>query len=141
MNYYLSENFSIAATIDPQAVDNGSVTSDWVDMSLYRKVSFILNVGDTDVTVDAKLQEAKDASGTDNQDITGFAITQLADTDDNEQVVIEIDSTDLSSGFSHVALVVTAADGTTGALVSAVGLAYDARYVAVSHLASVTQVV
>jgi hypothetical protein len=141
MNYYLTENFSIAATVDPQLLNNNSVTSDWVDMSLYRKVSFILNVGATDITVDAKLQEATDSSGTSAQDITGFAITQLTATDDNEQVVIEIDATELSEDYTHVALVVTIGNGSTGAQISAIGLGYEARYVEVDHLASVTEVV
>jgi hypothetical protein len=141
MNYYLTENVSIAATVDPQLLNNNSVTSDWVDMSLYRKASFILNVGATDITVDAKLQEATDSSGTSAQDITGFAITQLTATDDNEQVVIEIDATEVSEDYTHVALVVTIGNGSTGAQISAVGLAYEARYVAVDHLASVTEVV
>jgi hypothetical protein len=141
MNYYLSENFSIASTVDPQLLNNNSVTSDWVDMSLYRKVSFILNVGATDITVDAKLQEATDSSGTSAQDITGFAITQLTATDDNEQVVIEIDATELSENYTHVALVVTIGNGSTGAQISAIGLGYEARYVEVDHLASVAEVV
>lgn len=141
MNYYLAENFRIAATVDPQLLDNDSVTSDWVDLSTYRKATFIVNVGATDTTFDAKLQEATSSAGASAQDITGFAITQLTASDDNEQVVIEIDATELSDGFTHVALVVTAGNGTTGVQVSAVGLAYEARYAAVEHLASVTQVV
>jgi hypothetical protein len=141
MNYYLTENVSIVATVDPQLLDDGSVTSDWIDMSLYRKVSFIVNVGATDTTFDAKLQEATDDSGTSAQDITGFAITQLTANDDNKQVVIEIDATEISEDYTHVALVVTAGDGTLGVNVSAVGLAYEARYVAGDHLASVVEVV
>lgn len=141
MNAYLSEFASIAATIDPQLLDGAAATSDWVDCSLYRKITFIVNVGATDIAFNAKLQEATSDAGADAQDITGFAITPLGASDDNEQVVLEINTEEVSEGFTHVALVATAGNGVLGVNVSAVGLGYDARYEPVEHLASVTQIV
>lgn len=45
---YFSEEHAIVAAIDPQVLDDGSVVSEWVDMSYYRQVAFIVSVGATD---------------------------------------------------------------------------------------------
>jgi hypothetical protein len=138
---HFNEEHAIAATIDPQAVDNASQTSDWVDMSKYNRVAFIVCVGATDTTVDIKLQSATADDGTGAADISGKAATQLTATDDNKQVVIEITAEEMPANTGYCAAVVTAGDGTSGALVCAVGLGTVARYAPVSHLASVAEAV
>lgn len=138
----LYEQLAVVATIDPQLVDNNSVTSDWVDMSEARELLFVIQAGATDTTINAKLQAATDNTGTSAADITGKAITQLTATDDNAQALIHIRADEVPAGKSHVALVVTVGDGTTGGYVSAIGLASRLRYSDPgNHLASVVEIV
>lgn len=139
----LSESAALVATIDPQLADDTTVVSDWVEMGNGRCVTFYLSVGATDTTVDAKLRQATDGSGTGAADITGKAITQMSATDDNKQKVLEIVWGELTDGYTHVALSVTAGNGTTGAQISAVGLQSALRYEPATHsdLASVAEIV
>lgn len=138
----LYEQLAVVATIDPQLVDNNSVTSDWVDMSEARELLFVIQAGATDTTINAKLQAATDNTGTSAADITGKAITQLTATDDNAQALIHIRADEVPAGKSHVALVVTVGDGTTGGYVSAIGLASRLRYSDPgNNLASVVEIV
>ncbi len=138
----LSEQLPVVATIDPQLVDNATVSSDLVDMETRRRVIFVLAIGATDITVDAKVREAQDASATGEQDLSGKAITQLSATDDNKQVVIEVTAEELSAGFTHLSLDVIVGDGTAGAYVSVVALADVSRYKPdTGDLASVAEIV
>ena len=125
-----SEALAVASTIDPQLVDNATKVADYIDTENGHYVTFVLNVGATDTTVDAKLRQAKDSSGTSVKDITGYGATQLAATDDNKQVVFCVAASELdtANGFSFVTLSVTAGDGSTGAYISAVGLLSNLRY-------------
>jgi len=64
----------------------------------------------TGATVDAKVQQAQDTSGTGSKDITGKAITQIVKaTGDNKQALINVKPEDLDtvSGFGFVRLSVT----------------------------------
>lgn len=132
------EEHAIVATIDPQTLNNTSATSDWVAVATYNRVVFLVNVGATDATVNAKLQSATDSSGTGAADITGKALTSaLTATDDNTQVVLEITADELPDATNHCALVVTVGSGSSGALVSAVGVGTVPRNAPVVHLASV----
>jgi len=138
----LHEDVAIVGVIDPQTVNNTSVTSTWVDMQMFDEVMFVVSVGTTDVTVDAKLREATSDTGTGAQDLSGKAITQLSGTDDDKQVVIRVKSDELSSGYRYVACVVTAGNA-TGADVSCVALGSGCRYGPATDydLASVAEIV
>lgn len=140
------EAVAVAAAIDPQLVDNAAVTSDWVSLANFHQVMFVLNIGATDITVDAKLQSADDSSGTNAADLTGLAVTQIAATDDNTQYVLVVRADQvnpINAGDTHVALVVTVGDGTAGAYVSAVGLGFNAAHLPANELdvASVDEIV
>lgn len=143
MTNNLSEELAVAGAIDPQLVDNAAVTSDWVAMKNGDRVMFVVSVGATDITVDAKVQQATDASGTGAADMTGKAITQIAADEDNGQVIIEVKAEELTSTNTHVAVVVTVGDGTTGAYVSAIALQGRMRYKDAANydVASVAEIV
>jgi hypothetical protein len=74
-----------------------------------------------DTTVDAKIQQATDASGTGAKDITGAAITQYTDQDGSKFASIDLEAAalDLPGGFNHVQLSITGGNGTAGAYASA----------------------
>lgn len=108
-----SESVAIIATIDPDAYAASTVTSDWGNMGLFKKAMGIIEVGTlgASATIDAKLQQAQDASGTGVKDITGKSIAQLtqAGTDDDKQVVIDLDAAelDVANGFEYVRISMT----------------------------------
>lgn len=92
-------------------------------------------------TVNAKLEQATSSGGAGAKDITGKAITQLADTADNTNMLINCDASDLdmAGGFTFVRLTITPA--TAAALLSGVILGGNQRYQPKGHAASVTQVI
>lgn len=146
-NLLPSQRAAVAAVIDPDANAAGALTSDWVDMTQFESVMAIVLAGTlgTSATIDAKLQQATDSSGTGAKDITGKAITQLteAGTDSDKQAIINCysDELDVANGFTHVALVLTTATATSdsGGLV----LGFDPKYGPANNydLASVDEIV
>ena len=108
-----SEHLALLATIDPVS-SSGANNSGWVDMKNWHAMLAVIGVGAMTATgtVDAKLQQASDSSGTGAKDITGKAITQLlAAGGNNRQAMINVRATDLDTlnGFEFVRLVITAA--------------------------------
>lgn len=140
------EQIGLMGTIDPQLVDNAAKTSDWVLMKYIDRLIGTVLVGATDITVDIKFQQASDNSGTGAADISGYSATQLSATDDNKQVIIEIDAATVmaaSASKPYVALVVTVGDGSSGAQICATlqGALYDYSFPADFDLASVAEIV
>lgn len=141
-----SEAAAVVARIDPDAQVAGAVTSDWADMREFSKMMAIILAGTlgTSATVDAKLQQATDSSGTGAKDIPGKAITQFTDAggDSDKQAIINVDEHDLdiANGFNHVALVITVATATsdTGGVVLGFGSAKPASN---RDLASMAEIV
>lgn len=142
-----SECAGVVATIDPDAYTAATYTSDWVDMENYEQVLAIVMAGElgSSATLNAKLQQATDGSGTDAKDITGKAITALtqAGSDSNKQALINVraDELDVTNSFTHVALVMTVGTATSDA--GAVLLGFQAHYdtANASDLASVDEIV
>jgi hypothetical protein len=81
-------------------------------------------------TVDAKLQQATDSSGTGVKDISGKAITQFTKvgTDDAKQTLINLkqDDLDVANSFNYFRLSITG--GTAASLVTGYVLGMDPRY-------------
>lgn len=145
MNAYLSEELAVVATIDPDAYGTGTQTSDWIDLSKFGEVLFIVQAGDIASTgkVDFQVHEATNGSGANAQLLTGKSITQLtqAGTDSDKQALVGVRAEELSAGYRYVAgkLVLT----TAGADAAVIALAGDARYKPASDydLASVDEIV
>lgn len=144
-NAEINELVGILATIDPDNYTAAAYTSDWVPLQDLRRAMFIVMVGDmgSSSTVDFKLQEATDSSGTGAADISGKSITQLtqAGTDDNKQAIIEINASELTEGYPYVAAVMTV--GTAASDAAAICLAGGARFKPASDfdLSSVDEIV
>ncbi len=137
------ERMSLVGAIDPQLVDNTSKTSDWAAGADFEEFEILLMVGATATTVNAKVQGATDASGTGAADLTGKAITELEAADDNKQVRIRVSAEELrAQSKSHLALVVTVGDGTSGAQIAAAIYGLKPHYLpADEDLASVDETV
>ncbi|HZP94293.1 MAG TPA: hypothetical protein VFB20_15640 [Burkholderiales bacterium] len=135
----------VQAVLDPVSQGAATVTTGWVPMSTYDSILAMLMVGalGASATVDAKLQQAQDSSGTGAKDITGKSITQLtkAGSDDNKQVLVNCraDELDVNNAFTHVRLSVTV--GTAASLIAACVFGLDARYQPGTHKTTVDEVV
>ena len=92
----------------------GTVTTAYVDMSDYERVRFVALIGNipSSCTVDIQVLQATSSAGAGAKTITGGSITQLADSDDNKAVSLDIHAAalDLANSFEFVALKVMAPD-------------------------------
>lgn len=147
MNALPSEQAAVLGVIDPDATAAGTVTSDWCSMAQFESIMAVVMAGTlgSSATVDAKLEQATDSSGTGAKDVSGSAITQLtqAGSDDDKQVVINCRAADLdvSNGFDHVRLSITVATATSDA--GGIVLGFGPRHAPASDndLASVDEIV
>jgi len=107
-----SELLAILATLDPVSQAAGTATTGWISVANHHGLLAIIQTGvlGTGATVDAKLQQALDTSGTGAKDISGKAIAQIVKASgDNKQVLINVKPEDLDTvnGFGFVRLSVT----------------------------------
>ena len=141
-----SELLAILATLDPSSQAAGTATTGWISVANHHGLLAIVQTGvlGTGATVDAKLQQAQDASGTGAKDITGKAITQIVKASgDNKQALINIRPEELDTingfGFVRLSLTVAVAASQTAAQVLGVGARELPAHVA--NQASVMQIV
>lgn len=144
-NWKPSDLVTVLGKLDPVSQGAGTVATGYVNAGLFAQLLAELDVGalGASATVDAKLQQATDGSGTGVKDITGAAITQLtkAGTDDNKLVLINLDCNklDVAGGFNYVRLSVTV--GTAACLIAARLYGLGARFEPGAHIATVDEVV
>jgi hypothetical protein len=145
-NAKASELVSLLAVYNPISVAASTVLTTYVSLANHHQLMAILQTGvlGTAATVDAKLVQATDSSGTSVKDITGKAITQLVKAShDNKQAIISVRSSDLdvAGGFTHVALSITV--GEAASIVAAQLIGFSDRFMPASahNNASVVQVV
>jgi hypothetical protein len=125
------ERTAVLATLDPVSQSAATVVTAWVPVANFHRVAAVLQTGvmTTSSTIDAKLRQATDSSGTSAKDIANKAITQLVGpTNNSNQVVIEanVDDLDANNGFCYVALSVTV--GTAASLIAAQLLGVNPRF-------------
>lgn len=145
LNERLSEGLALVGTLDPVAVVDTELFTDWVDVSEFKKVLCIALLGGWAAeTIDVVLYQATDGSGTGAKTLK--AATQLAahaTNNDNTQLMIEADNTDLdvANSFTHVraGIVSGSTSGGTGALLILGGHAYNGPASA-QNLASVQEI-
>ena len=141
-----SELFSVLATIDPASQAVGTVTTGWISAGNHHTLLALVQSGvlGTGATLDAKLQQATDASGTGAKDVTGKALTQIVKaTGDNKQALINLhpDDLDVTNGYAYVRLSLTVA--VAASLTAAQLLGFNPRFAPgdASNQAAVAQVV
>lgn len=133
MTSLTSEKIQVVGVINPGANAAGNLTTGWVSMAAFEELLAIIAAGTMGAngTIDAKLQQAKDASGTGAKDVAGKAITQLtqAGTDrSNKQAQINMraEELDRNNGFTHVRLSLTTAVATSPSTALLIGM--SSRY-------------
>ena len=139
-----SEEMALLATIDPVSQAAGTVTTGWVDQSVYLTMMAVIDVGvfGSSATVDAKLRQAQDNAGTNAKDITGKAITTLlAAGGNNRQAIVNMKEADLDTenAFRYVQLSITV--GTAATLIAAHLWGCTPRLGPVVNQAGVAQVI
>lgn len=127
----LHEVVSLLDAIDPISQGAGTVTTGWVSARNFQALMAIITTGvlGASATVDAKLQQAKDNTGTGAKDITGKAITQIVKASgDGKQALISCLAAelDVEGGFCFVRVSLTV--GTAASLVGVTLLGGNARY-------------
>lgn len=109
-----SELFSVLATIDPASQAVGTAATGWISAGNHHNLLALIQSGalGTGATLDAKLQQAQDASGTGAKDLTGKAITQLtqAASGSAKQALINLRPDDLDVANGYPTLVYTPID-------------------------------
>ena len=145
-NSKASEMLALLATIDPATQAAGAVSTGWVSVANHLGFLALVQTGvlGTSATVDAKLQQALDSSGTGAKDISGKAITQIVKaTGDNKQVLVNVkpEELDTVNGFGFVRVTVTV--GVAACITSAQLLGVNPRYAPadVGNQAAVVQVI
>lgn len=132
INLRPSDRVAVVANIDPDAYAAGTVESGWVSIAQFGSVMAVVQAGTlgTSATLDAKLEQATDSSGTGAKDVTGKAITQLtkAGSDDDKQAVINCgqEDLDIENSFAFVRLSITVGTATSDA--GGVVLGFDPAY-------------
>ncbi len=114
-----SELVALVATIDPDATAASTVTSDWADAGDFEAMMAVVYAGTlgTSATVDAKIEQATDSSGTGAKDLASSDITQLtqAGTDSDKQAIIQFRAEDLdvANDFRFCRLSITVGTATS----------------------------
>lgn len=123
MIHNLTQDVRIDQALAPASRSAGTVTSSYLSMDGHGMVAALLSVGAITATgtIDMKLVQATDTSGTGSKDVSGAALVQIADTGGSKSYAIELNSDllDHTNGFTCIAVVLTTA---TAANVSSVTL-------------------
>ncbi len=120
INQKLYEVAPLVGIIDPDAIAAGAVSTGWIDAKIAFSYMAIIMAGTLGAaaTLDAKIEQATDGSGTGVKDVTGKTITQLVKaTNDDDQAVINLKQQDLdvANDFTHFRLTMTVAVATSDA--------------------------
>jgi hypothetical protein len=140
-----NENRPILARIVPALRNNGTTDSNYVDMSqVAGTVEWVFGLGTTDTTFDFKLRRATNGSGGSEEDITGYAITQITTGNGSKEFIVEIDRQALAhatTNFTHVRGRMTVGNGSSGAYCSLIARPNHMRYSPADDLTTVQQII
>ncbi len=130
-NARFSEQMAVMDAINPVSQAAGTVTTGWISAANFERFLALITTGvlGASATVDGKLQQAQDSSGTGAKDITNKAITQIVKASgDNKMAMIDCrdDELDVTNGFCYIRLSLTV--GTAASLVGANLLAGVSRF-------------
>lgn len=126
-----SQRLTLTGVVNPQSAAAGTVTTAWVSVAQGQWFMALVAAGvlGASATLNAKLEQAQDGSGTGAKDIVGKAITAMVKaTDDNKQAIINVkqDDLDANGNFTHVRLSMTI--GAAASLVFGALFEVDPRY-------------
>lgn len=119
-----SEKAAIVGAVDPGSLTVATHATGWVSAADFGTYQALVQSGTmgSGGTIDAKLQQATDSSGSGAKDITGKAIAQI--TTDNQQETIDLrtDELDVNNGFAYIRLLVSVGTAASGGSALLLGL-------------------
>jgi hypothetical protein len=128
-----SEVAAIVGSIDPDNYSTGTQTTGWVAAKDFIAFLGVVQAGTlgSSATVDAKIEQATDDSGTSAKDVSGSDIAQLtqASTDQSDkQALINVrpENLDVANGFDHIRLSITI--GTASSDAAGILMGFCARH-------------
>ena len=129
INAQLGEIAGVVGNISPDVKTAAAYSTGWINAATFQTFMAIIQAGTlgTSATLDAKLEQASDGSGTGVKDITGKAITQMTEagtdqSDDQATISVREGDLDIANGFDHFRLTVTVGTATSDAGASVIGL-------------------
>lgn len=143
MTMKASETVSFLGAVDPVSLSAAALSTAYVPVAEFARILAVVHTGLIAATgvLNAKLEQATSAAGAGVKDITGKAITALADTADGKLILINcrMEELDVNGGFAYVRLTITAS--VAASLVAGQLWGFDARYQPKAHVAAVVEVV
>jgi hypothetical protein len=142
-----SAETAIVGVIDPDLNTAGTQTTAWISASTFQKFMAIVIAGalGSNATLDAKIEQASDATGTGAKDLADAAITQMTEAggDSDKQAIIEFwsEDLDLENGFTHVRLSMTVATASSDSAAILLGCAPRYAPASASDADSVAEIV
>ena len=141
-----SELLALLTTIDPASQAAGTATTGWIPAAHHHAFLALIQTGvlGTGATVDAKLQQASDASGAGAKDITGQAITHITKASgDNKQALINLrpEELDTANGYGFVRLSLTVGGAASVTAAQILGVNPRVLPADTANQAAVTQIV
>ena len=141
-----SELLTVLSTLDPVAQAAGTSSTGWISVANHHGMLGVIQTGvlGTSATLDAKLQQALDGTGTGAKDIAGKAITQIVKAGgDNKQALINVKPEDLDTvnGFGFVRLSVTVGVATSQTAAQLLGISPRFAPADASNQAAVAQII
>lgn len=129
---------SVAGLIEPVA-GAATYTTVYIDAGSAHSWLATVAVGTAGTSVDAKIQQASDSSGTGVKDLSGSAITQIDGNGESAVIQFKPEDLDTANGFDHFRLSITTVGATAVAGGSVVGVC--PRYAPLADAAKVDEVV
>jgi len=100
--------------VDVKATYGAAATGTaYFDMSKQNAVVAVVFADVVGTSLDAKVQQATDNSGTGVKDVSGLAITQITSNDEGAVIELYADSLDLANDFNHARILFTTVGATS----------------------------
>lgn len=127
-NLSFADQNAVLGAIFPVSQGAGTVTTGWVSFDKFQAIVALLKTGvlGASATVDMKIQQATDSSGTGAKDVAGRALTQIVKASGDSKIAsIEVHPGDLDTvnNFTHVRASVTVATAASLIDVTLLGIA------------------
>ena len=137
INANSTDKISVVGLVEPVA-SAATVTSGWVLAANAYSYLVAVQSGTAGTSVDAKIEQATDGSGTGAKDLSGSSITQLTAAG---SAVIQFKASDLDSAndFDYFRVSVTKVGATS--IASATVIAVDPRYAPLADASEIDEVV
>lgn len=142
-NLPASARAGLVGIIDPDLNTVGAHTTGWISVTNFYSFLAIIAAGSlgASATIDAKLEQAKDGSGTDAKDITGKAITQITANDQQALINLRPEELDMNGDYTHFRLSMTVATASSDSAGFVLGLTPRYGDAAANDIASVAEIV